>query len=79
MIKAMGSIGGRKVLILALSHHNLDRLRADGLHGHIPIAGNEFGLPFDIHLTAAASEKEIVAALLPGIGPQTKVRRERHD
>jgi hypothetical protein len=34
MIKAMGSIGGRKVL---------------------------------------------VAALLPGIGPQTKVRRERHD
>jgi hypothetical protein len=73
MIKAMGSSGGRKVLILGLSHDNLDRLRADGLNGHILIAGAEIELPFDIHITAAATEDAIVRALMPGVGPQTTV------
>jgi hypothetical protein len=73
MIKAKGKINGRDVLILALSHHNLERLRANGLNGYIPIAGKELGVPFDIHITAAATEKEILAALVSGVGPQTRI------
>ena len=71
MMKARGFFAGREVVILALSHANLDRLRADGLKGSIRIDGKEVGLPLDIHITAGETEAEIFKAFADSIGPET--------
>lgn len=74
MLKIRATMGDdREVLILGLSHANLDRLRADGLKDFIEIKGAELGLPVDILITAAATNEALFAAFESGIGPETKV------
>lgn len=64
---------GRTILVLGLSHANLDRLRADGLKGFIKVEGKDFDLPCDVILTAGETEAAIATALQEFIGPDTKV------
>lgn len=64
---------GRTVVVLALSHRNLDRLRADGLKGFIKVNGKDIGVPVDIMITAGETEASMADALQEFIGPDTKV------
>lgn len=61
------------LVVLGLSHANLDRLRADGLSGGIKISGADLGIPIDIMITAAETEVKMLEAFTSGIGPDTKV------
>lgn len=73
MMKIKAMLHGREVLILGLSHGNLDKLRADGLDGYIKIDGGEIGIPFDIMITAGESEATMLKFFQAGIGPGTKL------
>lgn len=65
---------GRQILLIGLSHRNLDKLRADGLKGHVKINGDEVGIAgWDLMITAGESEAAIAHALQEFIGPETKV------
>lgn len=66
--------GGRPLVILGLSHRNLDKLRADGLRGYILIDGEALGIPLDVVITAAATEQEMMRVFADGIGPETELR-----
>lgn len=73
MLKAKATIGGREVLILGLSHANLDKLREQGLRGRIEIKAEDIDIPFDIIITAAPTEQHMIEAFQSGIGADTKV------
>jgi hypothetical protein len=73
MIKATATAAdGRQFLLIGLSHKNLDRLKADGLNGYIPI--KDIGLPFDVIITAAATEDDLVKGFAPFITAQTEIK-----
>ena len=76
MIKAsFTGADGTVIVVLGLSHANLDRLRADGLSGFIRINGNEIGVAgIEILITAGATEDAIAAHFKEFIGPQTDVQ-----
>jgi len=77
MIKAtMSTPDGRQILLIGLSHANLDRLKADGLNGYIRI--KDIGLPFDVIITCGKTEQDIVNEFKQFIGPETKVHDSRH-
>lgn len=74
MIKALCTArDGRDILLIGLSHANLDRLRQDGTKGCIKIDGKLMGLSVDLLITAADTEAHIVDALSDLIGPETKL------
>jgi hypothetical protein len=73
MMKIKADFRGRPSLILGLSHANLDKLRADGLDGHIHIDGKEMGCDHDIYITAAATEGDMLRAFQDGIQEGTKL------
>lgn len=74
MMKIKYERDGRKVLLLGLSHGNLDRLRADGLTGYIKVAGEDVELgAIDILITAAATEQEMMRAFMDGVHAGTKL------
>lgn len=77
MMKLAGTVNGKKVVVLGLSHGNLDRLRADGVDGGIAIRGAELGLSADIYITAAETESHLLDAFASGIGTKTKVFIDR--
>ncbi len=61
------------LVLLGLSHANLDRLRAEGLKGGIRIQGAELGIDVDIIITAAPTEAHMLDAIAEQIGPSTRV------
>lgn len=65
------------LILLGLSHANLDRLRADGLKGGISIKGEELGVAVDIFITAAPTEAHMLDAIAIRIGPETQVRVDK--
>ena len=65
---------GRTILLIGLSHANLDRLRADGLNGFIKINGEEMKMPVDVIITAAETESVLAEGLSDLIGPDTEVK-----
>ena len=65
------------VVVLGLSHANLDRLREAGLSGGIQISGKELGIDVDIWITAAPDERAMIRAFQDGIGPETDVRIDK--
>jgi hypothetical protein len=65
------------LILLGLSHANLDRLRADGLNGAIKIKGKDLGIDVDIFITAAETETEMLREFGSGIGPDTKVNIDK--
>lgn len=73
MLKATAKGKNGTVLILGLSHANLDKLRADGTNGFIRIVGAEMGLPIDIMITAGETEAALAHDLDDLIGPDTEV------
>lgn len=73
MMKIKAEIGGRNLLVLGLSHTNLDKLRADGLTGKIVVDGKELGLDVDIWITAAENERVMMESFQEGITASTKV------
>lgn len=73
MMKIKAEINGRDLLVLGLSHANLDKLRADGLQGKIVVDGKELGLDVDIWITAAENEQVMLRAFQDGINAGTKV------
>jgi hypothetical protein len=73
MMKARARFNGREIVLLGLTHANLDRLRTDGLKGCILVDGAEMGIPFDIHITAAENERAMLDAFQDSIGPDTKL------
>lgn len=73
MMRLRGKVDGRPTIILGLSHRNLDRLRADGLSGCIAILAEDFGMAFDIIITAAPTEHDLFEAFKGGIGENTEV------
>lgn len=73
MIKIKGRIGKSSLVILGLSHANLDRLRAEGLKGAIKVEGKPLGLDADIWITAADTEATMVDAFREGINADTIV------
>lgn len=77
MMKIRTMFRGRRTVILGLSHNNLDRLRADGLEGHMKIDGTELGIDFDILITAAVDERAMIEAFADGITGGTKVRIDK--
>jgi hypothetical protein len=79
MMKIKGTVPslGGEVVILGLSHANLDRLRADGLNGYIKIDGKELGLPCDIIITAAPTERDMLEAFSAGIKAGTKLHIDK--
>ena len=62
-----------RVVLLGLSHANLDRLRADGLDGFIRIAGEELGIDITILITAGETEQAMLEHFASSVGPDTKV------
>lgn len=74
MMKLKGTFRGREMVVLGLSHANLDRLRADGLSGYIQISGDELGIAFDILITAAENERVMLEAFADGIVAGTILR-----
>lgn len=64
---------GRTLLGLGLSHNNLDKLRSDGTNGFINIDGEQMGLPFDVIITAAATEQILAEHFAEFVGPDTEV------
>ena len=77
MMKIKAELGGRDVLIVGLSHANLDRLRRDGLSGYIKIDDKELGLNVDIWITAAETENVMLDAFQAGITEGTKLRIDK--
>jgi hypothetical protein len=77
MMKIKARIGDRELLVLGLSHANLDRLRADGLGGKIVIDGKELGLDVDIWITAAADEGVMLRSFQDGITAGTKLHIDK--
>lgn len=74
MIKAICTDGNeRKVLLLGLSHINLDKLREHGLDGFIKVDGDEVGVPFDVLITAGETEASMMQGLSALVGPDTKL------
>ena len=75
MMKATATTkDGRKILILGLSHGNLDELRSDGLKGAIIVDGAEMALPIDVIVTCGATEAEMFEAFSSAFGEQTTIR-----
>lgn len=76
MMKAKLFIGGRTVIVIGLSHANLDRLRADGLESYIEITSEDLDIPFPLKImvTAAQDEQEMLRAFEKGINAGTKLR-----
>lgn len=64
---------GRPLILLGLSHANLDRLRAEGLKGRIGVDGAELGIDVDIWITAAETEQMMFDAFQDGIREGTKL------
>jgi hypothetical protein len=78
MIKGkMSATTGRQLVLLGLSHANLARLKADGLNGFIRVNGDELGVPFDILITAGATEAEMMDGLASLAGPETEIIDDR--
>jgi hypothetical protein len=77
MIKIKATIGDRELLVIGLSHANLDRLRSDGLTAKIAIDGKELGLNVDIWITAAADEGVMMRAFQEGITEGTKLHIDK--
>lgn len=75
MIKATGTTPkGTKVLLIGLSHRNLDKLREDGLKGYIKVDGDAIGWPgHQIMITAGETEAVMAEVLGEFIGPETIV------
>lgn len=76
MIKIKTTLGDKRVLLLGLSHANLDRLKAQGLTGFIRVADPELELPVEIWITAAETEQVMIDAFKDGIRDGTKVRMD---
>lgn len=75
MIKAKIVKNGRTIVLLGLSHANLDRLREQGLHGHIEIKGEDLEIgPVDILITAAETEQVMLETFIDGVREGTKLR-----
>lgn len=76
MMKAKMFIDGKTVVVIGLSHANLDQLRADGLNGHIEIKGEDLDIAggLRIMITAASDEQEMLRAFEKGIREGTKLR-----
>lgn len=77
MMKLKATAGDRQIIVLGLSHANLDRLREQGLRGKIVVDGAEMGLDADIWITAAPTESAMMDAFGSAIGPDTKVHIDR--
>lgn len=77
MMKIKARVGDRALIVLGLSHANLDRLRADGLNGCIKVDGKQLGIDVDIWITAASTEAEMVETFGGVIGPETTVRIDK--
>jgi len=73
MMKIKAQVGDRELLVIGLSHANLDKLRRDGLQGKIVIDGKELGLDVDIWITAAETEAVMLRSFQDGITEGTKV------
>jgi hypothetical protein len=65
---------GRRLVMLGLSHANLDRLRKDGLRGYIEIKAEELHIGCDIIITAAETEQVMMEAFAQLIGEGTEVK-----
>lgn len=76
MMKAKMFIDGETIVVIGLSHANLDRLRADGLAGSIEIKGEDLDIPFPLRIfvTAAEDEQEMLRAFEKGVHAGTKLR-----
>ena len=72
MLKATAKGKNGTVLIIGLSHANLDKLRADGTDGFIRIVGTEMDLLIDIMITAGETEAAMAHDLGYLIGPDTE-------
>ena len=73
MIKAIGTLNGRKTLLIGLSFGNLDRFRAEPGDTFIKIDGKAMELPFDALIFSGATEADCLKAMERGVGPDTKV------
>jgi hypothetical protein len=65
------------MIVLGLSHANLDRLRAEGIKAAIKIDGKELGIDVDIFITAGETEAVMFQQFERGIGPNTKIKIEK--
>lgn len=77
MMKIKATLGGRDLLLLGLSHANLDRLREQGLSGKIVVDGKELGLAVDIWITAAEDENVMLRSFQAGITKGTKLHIDK--
>lgn len=78
MMKATATAAdGRTIVVLGLSHANLERLRQQGLSGFINVAGHDLGIPFDVMITAAPTERDLLEAFQQLIGPDTKLHIDK--
>jgi len=74
VLKATMKVASGTIVLLGLTHKNLDRLRAQGLEGFIKVDGKELGIgDIEIIITAAETEAHMAHALRRWITPETKV------
>lgn len=74
MIKATGkSITGKDMLIIGLSHVNLDKFMKEPLNTFIHINGAEIGMPFDVMIFSGKTEADMAELISKGFTPETKV------
>ena len=72
MIQASADLrGGRKLLIIGLSHGNLDAFRAG--KGFIKVEGKRHGMAVDVLIFSGETEAHCTAVLAELIGPDTKI------
>lgn len=75
MLKAaLKTKSGRSLVILGLSHVNLQRLKEGKA---IKIDGNELGISVDISIFSGETEQTMAKDIAEFIGPQTEVKIDR--
>jgi hypothetical protein len=73
MMKATGTLDGRRVLMVGLSFGNLRRFLAEPEDTFIKIEGKEIDLPFDVLIFSGETEAHMQRLVMNSIGPDTKV------
>jgi predicted alpha/beta-fold hydrolase len=73
VIKAIATIGDRKLLMVGLSFGNLEKFYAEPGDTFIRIDGKEMGLPFDVLIFSGKTEADMQAMMAKSIGPDTIV------
>lgn len=65
MLKSVGTVNGKRTVILGLSFGNLQKFRDEPGDTYIHVDGDEIGVDFDILIMSGRTEADLAAMLMP--------------